>query len=267
MASSSLADGKRQREPSPELVNLLSDDEDSSPYDTPSKRSRTTGPSTSPQTPFTVYSNNTPSPTKSRHTDSTEEEQHIEPAGEAHSAFPEITNSYLADQYIPKTSTAEGVEYVNPKKFCLKPVHIKAWDKKHYVLFAEYLRQQFDPREFAAQTGLTIEEINYVFTGIVVNPLYDAKQATKRGDDYMEELRKEFRDSLAHDRPWGKPKNDESMIEGRLSKISNGGDVEIITTDGGKVKMARRALSEIDLKYLEQTLTEKDAKTIFGDRD
>jgi hypothetical protein len=266
MASSGLAGAKRQREPSAELVNLISDDEESSPYNTPSKRSRTTGPSKSPQTPCTVYTNDTPSPTKSRHIDSTEEEQHIESTPEAHSAFPQITSPYLADQYIPRTSTAEGVEFVSPKKFCLKPVHIKAWHRKHYKLFAEHLRQQFDPRTFAAQTGLSIQDINHVFTGVVVNPLYDAR-APKRADEYIEVLRKEFQSSGTADRPWGKPKQDGTMIEGRLNRISNRGDVEITTADGGKLKMTMKELSEIDLKCLEQTLTKEDAKTIFSDKD
>ena len=171
----------------------------------------------------------------------------------------------VADRYIPQTSTLTGIDYRDPSKFTVKPGYWQPWSSKEYATFAAHLRAQFDPEPFAQSTGRTVEEIQYVFTSLVVNPLYDAGEASRRGTEGMKETMEMFNNFSTPMRFWGKRHEDDCvMVSAELHCIADGGEVKLIDIKGSEVVMRLEDLSGRDVKYLKNKLTEEDKKKLWG---
>ena len=170
----------------------------------------------------------------------------------------------LADRYVPRT-LIEGVEYTNPQKFSIKPAFWKKWKARQYALLAEDMRFQFDPVPFSKATGLPIGEVRQVFSVIVCNPLYDAKEATRRGGEGMFEMMEFYQKYGTPNRPWSKDGKGAQRVAGELHRIT-AGLVEIILENGSKHTMKVNDLSVGDSKYLQETLTLKDQRMLWQDQ-
>lgn len=172
----------------------------------------------------------------------------------------------LADRCVPKTSTLEQVEYTNPQIFSLDPPYWKKWTAGNYRTFAEHLRQFFDPVMFAQKSGRPVEEVKHMYNCLLLNPLYDAEQACKRGEEGMEEVFALYRKSRAVYRPWGlkvEKGKEVSRFFGKLHGIKVGW-VQIESRESGdKQQLALSELTFADKKYLEQTLTAEDKKKMI----
>ncbi|KAK4546560.1 hypothetical protein LTR36_001777 [Oleoguttula mirabilis] len=159
----------------------------------------------------------------------------------------------LADQYVLRVSTIEQVEYLNARKFCVKPACWKRWTASDYASFADDLRQQFDPVSLARQRGIPVDEVQQVFSAIVCNPLYDAAEATRRGEEGMQQIFDLYNKYGTPSRVHGK--DGAKRIKGELAGIEQGVVVITGTTTGNKYKLPAEQLSEADLEYLEATVT------------
>lgn len=211
---------------------------------TPMKRST----STPPTSPIEKITNPTTPPPTLPTPDATPPEK----SALAH--IPEI-----ADRYVPRTSTAEGIDYTNLRLFCLKPPFWRRWSSKTYLDFAETLRLQFDPIPFAREHCMPVEEVRAVFSALVCNPLYDAKEARRRGEDGVEEMMALYNRFGTPRRPWG------GKVWGELDGVEKG-VVRLVCADGSKGQVGVGELSELDVKYLQDTLAENDASMLWGDR-
>jgi hypothetical protein len=167
----------------------------------------------------------------------------------------------LADRYIPKASTADGIQYTSPQKFSLKPAYWSAWRPKDYTTLAQHLCMQFDPVSLSQELNKPVEEISHMFFAVVRNPLIDAKVACKRGKDGMLEILAHYAEHGTTTRTWS-DKLGGKKIKGELSCVYKG-IVEIIREDGIKGGLALADLSEDDMKYLKKTLREEDAQSLF----
>ncbi|KAK5128044.1 hypothetical protein LTR85_005161 [Meristemomyces frigidus] len=166
----------------------------------------------------------------------------------------------LADQYIPRTSTAEQVEYSNPKKFCVKPAYWKRWDACTYASFANELRSQFDPVPFARKHRIPLEEVQEVFSAIVCNPLYDAAEAKRRGEEGMQELLDAYNKYGTPSRRWGKVGG--KIVEGELARIEEGVVVLTGRETGNKCKLPAVQLNDADIEDLRATVTESEMEML-----
>ncbi|TKA62147.1 hypothetical protein B0A55_10761 [Friedmanniomyces simplex] len=153
----------------------------------------------------------------------------------------------IAQRFAPKTSTAEGVEYTNPQKFSLKPPYWKRWSPQQYARFAEHLRGQFDPRPFAQEQGLPVEEIMHCFTSVVCNPLWDADVALRRGEEGMVAQMEAVGKYGTPSRSYGREK----------------GVVVLAIENGSKYRMRLVDLVEDDVKFLKELLSAKDKEVLW----
>lgn len=167
----------------------------------------------------------------------------------------------LADRYVAKTSTVEGIEYTNPKKFALKPAYWRRWTKRHYSAFAEHLRAKFDPLPFARETGIPVEEVKHLFSSLVCNPLYFADEAKKRGEEGMQEIMELYEKCGTRSRPWGVDENGGKKMVGELHGVAPG-IVKIILRNGSIGELKLSELSKYDERYLKETLTVEDIEEI-----
>ena len=118
------------------------------------------------------------------------------------------------------------------------------------------MRSQFDPLPFARQTGLPVDEVEHVFSALVCNPLYSAKEATKRGEEGMFEMMEFYAKYGTQTRQWGKDEEGAKQIRGELHDVGPG-LVEVILEDGAKDRLKLSELSRSDIKYLKETLTDE----------
>ncbi|KAK5133237.1 hypothetical protein LTR08_008072 [Meristemomyces frigidus] len=168
----------------------------------------------------------------------------------------------LASRYIPRLSTAEQVEYKNPHKFCVKPAFWKKWAPSDYTSLVKDLRSQFDPVPFAREHGIPVEEVQQIFTTVVCNPLYNAAEACRRGEEGMAEIFELYNKRSTVSRRWGR--QNFKRVAGELASVEQGVVVVTGAESGNKYELAMRELSVEDVKYLKETLTESDLK-LLGD--
>lgn len=166
----------------------------------------------------------------------------------------------LANQYIPETSTAEQVEYSNPQKFCVKPAFWRRWSSGMYASFASDLRRQFDPVPFAREHGIPVNEVQQVFSTVVCNPLYDAKEARRRGEEGLQELFDLFNKYATPSRWWSKDESE--MVRGELADIEEGVVIVTARKTGAKVNILAEHLSVADVKYLKATVDAHEMETL-----
>ena len=182
---------------------------------------------------------------------------------------PTIPTTETSSRFIP--TSHDGISYRDPRQFSLKPPFWRAWTPKQYIAFAESLRLQFDPRPFASESGLPIEEITSVFHAAVVNPLYFPKEAAKRGEEGMAEQMELFaaRKYATPRRYWGKGTGQREGREGKVFAEIKGlqkGKVELVSgREGNRVVLGVGELSEEDKKYLVDNLRDEDLAVLKGD--
>lgn len=167
----------------------------------------------------------------------------------------------LASRYIPRYSTEAGVDYVNPQKFCLKPPIWKKWTGREYEQLANELRSQFDPVPFAREHNLPVNEVQQVFSAVVINPLYHAAEAKRRGEAGMQEIMELHNAYGTPNRVWGKPGG--KRARGELTVVEEGAVVLALRLSGNKFTMKADELSDLDIKYLVDTLTAEDKCTLW----
>ncbi|KAK3066273.1 hypothetical protein LTR53_017450 [Teratosphaeriaceae sp. CCFEE 6253] len=169
----------------------------------------------------------------------------------------------LATRYIPQTSTADNVEYTNPQKFGIKPPYWKRWTPAHYGRFAEHLRSQFDPVPFAQEYQLPVEEVQHVFTSIVCDPLYDADEAIRRGEEGMVAIFSLSNKYGTPSRHWGRVIEEGKKVYGELAEVKTG-VVVLTTVAGNKKAILLTDLVGEDVVYLKQALSEKDKAVLWA---
>lgn len=247
--SAGLAAARTTAKRSADCIDLTSDDDEGGPTcsNPATKRPRTDGNATTRQaTPVTSLPTPDPTPQK--------------PKGLYD--HPEIAERYAA-------KTVDGVDHTNPQKFTLKPACWKSWKPRHYAKLAEHMRAQFNPFPFAEEEGLPVDEVKHVFSGLVCNPLYFADEATRRGEEGMGDLIELYTKYGTPTRAWGKPMivdGVKTAVYGELSRVS-AGKVELITRKGSKTTMKLSELTEVDKKYLKDTLTNSDKMTLWETND
>ena len=157
--------------------------------------------------------------------------------------------------------TEQGVDFVNPKKFCTKPAFWHQWPAKRYWQLAQELRNQFDPIPFARQFDIPVEEVQAHFTAVVVNPLYDAMEARRRGDEGIKELMKLYNKYGTQTRTWKAIKDKSQGVRGELSAVKPG-VVEVIDPEGSKVVIQAKNLTADDTKYLKPLLNDDELEML-----
>ncbi|KAI7471227.1 hypothetical protein KC351_g12220 [Hortaea werneckii] len=166
--------------------------------------------------------------------------------------------SASADRY--STIARNGVEISNSHKFCLKPPFWKRWTAAHYAQFADYLRAQFDPVPLARQWGITVEEIRAVFYAVVCNPLYDAEEATRRGEEGVMRLMEFAKRYGTPTRRGGKPGG--KRVRGEFDGVENGQVVVIGEATGKQYCISREELSQVDEEYLQHAMGEEGLSSL-----
>ncbi|KAI7287311.1 hypothetical protein KC345_g656 [Hortaea werneckii] len=167
--------------------------------------------------------------------------------------------SVSADRY--STIARNGVEISNSHKFCLKPPFWKRWTAAHYAQFADHLRAHFDPVPFARQWGIPVEEVRAVFYAVVCNPLYDAEEATRRGEEGGMRLMEVAKQYGTPTRRWGKPGG--KRIRGEFDGVKDGQVVVIGEATGNEYRVSREELSQVDEEYLQHAMGD-DGLSLLG---
>ncbi|GAB1739257.1 hypothetical protein NU219Hw_g4005t1 [Hortaea werneckii] len=166
--------------------------------------------------------------------------------------------SESADRY--NTIARDGVETRNSHRFCLKPPFWKRWSAAHYAQFADDLRAQFDPVPFARQWGIPVEEVRAVFYAVVCNPLYDAEEATRRGEEGVVRLMEFAKRHGTPTRRWGKQGG--KRVLGEFDGIKNGQVVVIGEATGKKYCISPEELSKLDEEYLRHAMGEDSLSSL-----
>ncbi|KAF2164670.1 hypothetical protein M409DRAFT_25064 [Zasmidium cellare ATCC 36951] len=164
-----------------------------------------------------------------------------------------------APRYLTTWSSEEGVEFKNPDKFCIKPPFYIRWQPHDYINLAEHIRYQFDPIPFARAADKPVEEVNIIAARLICNPLYDAGEAMKRGQEGIDEIKAAFRASATPSRPWAN-----RTIKGELDAIKTGGELRVICDDGSLEEIGVDQLDVTDTKYLDSTLSKGDWMLFYG---
>ena len=171
----------------------------------------------------------------------------------------------LAPQYIPRSSTLDKVEYSNPQKFSIKPPYWKRWTPPHYARFADHLRAQFNPTLFAQEYDIPIDEVQHVFWSLVCKPLYEAGEASKRGEEGMVAIIEMANKGGAQFRHWcgaTDPNDKTKSILGELAGVEKG--KVILTSSAGNKRVLRLDdLGDDDIAYLRKTLDKNDAGVLW----
>ena len=166
-------------------------------------------------------------------------------------------------RYVPRYSLEDGVEYVNPRIFGLKPAFWKRWEPKHYIAMAEELRYAFDPVPLAQRLKVPVEEVQHVFTSLLINPLYNAKEARKRGEDGMCEIFDAHNKYATPTRPWGKVgEKGAKRVFGELTGVAKS-TVMLTLKNGAKHQLGLSECGKEDIKYLRETLSRKRQDTLW----
>ncbi|KAK0262998.1 hypothetical protein B0A54_03871 [Friedmanniomyces endolithicus] len=173
----------------------------------------------------------------------------------------------IASRLIPKTSTAENIEYTNPQKFSLKPPYWKRWTPQHYARFAEHLQSQFDPLPFAREQNLPVDEVMHCFTSVVCQPLWDADTACRKGEEGMVAQMEAVGKFGTPSRWWGREVRDGERVVGRrvfgeLTGVERG-VVALATGDGSKCCLRLVDLGEEDVGFLKGMLSERDRGVLW----
>ncbi|KAI6869217.1 hypothetical protein KC343_g12690 [Hortaea werneckii] len=167
--------------------------------------------------------------------------------------------SESADRY--STIARNGVEISNSHKFCLKPPFWKRWTAAQYAQFADDIRAQFDPVPFAREWGIPVEEVRAVFYAVVCNPLYDAEEATRRGEEGVMRLMEFAKRHGTPTRRRGKPGG--KRVRGEFDGVKDGQVVVIGEATGNKYEISREELSQVDEEYLQHAMGE-DGLSLLG---
>ncbi|KAK1062984.1 hypothetical protein LTR74_009808 [Friedmanniomyces endolithicus] len=173
----------------------------------------------------------------------------------------------IAGRFIPKTSTAENIEYTNPQKFSLKPPYWKRWTPQHYARFAEHLQAQFDPLPFAREQNLPVDEVMHCFTSVVCKPLWDADTACRKGEEGMVAQMEAVGKYGTPSRWWGREVRDGERVVGRrvfgeLTGVERG-LVVLATGEGSKCCLRLVDLGEEDVGFLKGMLSERDRGVLW----
>ncbi|KAK0291040.1 hypothetical protein LTR35_001761 [Friedmanniomyces endolithicus] len=168
----------------------------------------------------------------------------------------------IASRFIPKTSTAENIEYTNPQKFSLKPPYWKRWTPQHYARFAEHLQAQFDPLPFAREQNIPVDEVMHCFTSVVCQPLWDADTAVRKGEEGMVAQMEAVGKFGTPSRWWGREVRDGERVVGRrvfgeLTGVERG-VVVLATGEGSKCCLRLVDLGEEDVGFLKGMLSGRD---------
>lgn len=149
------------------------------------------------------------------------------------------------------------------QSFSVKPPFWHRWPTSRYMRLAEHVREQFDPVPFAAQEGLTVEEVQHLFTAAVCEPLYDAAEETrKRCEKSMDDMFHALARGGEQVRLWG--------IQGKFAgqaELSGvrAGAVELLSKrDGHRIEMKWGQLSDGDRQYLEKSVTKEQMEMLRG---
>lgn len=167
----------------------------------------------------------------------------------------------LAPHHLPRTSTASDIVYTNPSLFSLSPPLWRKWTPAMYASFAAHLRTHFDPIPLSRQFHRPVEEIQHVFSALVVAPLEDAREATRRGEAGMREIREAFCRFGAGVRGWGS-----QGLRGWIDGVEEGA-VRVVLEDGTVRVLGVGELRGEDRGYLKGTLTEGDWGRVSGRKD
>ncbi|KAK4502764.1 hypothetical protein PRZ48_006190 [Zasmidium cellare] len=165
-----------------------------------------------------------------------------------------------APRFLTTYSTELGVEFKNPDKFCIKPPFYRRWQPQDYINLAEFMRYQFDPIPFARAADKPVEEINLIASRLIFNPLYNASEAMKRGQEGLDEVLAAFKEGGTISRSWGHDKN----IKGELDGVKTGGEIRLVCDDGSLDYLKIDQLDPTDTKYLDNTLSQRDWTIFFG---
>lgn len=167
----------------------------------------------------------------------------------------------IAERYVPKTSTAHNIEYTNPQKFSLKPAYCKAWKPDRYIRLAEYARNNIDLVTFARSEGMPVEEAQHHFHTLIINPLYDSNETSRRDKEGMLQITELYNKHGMPLRYYGRVKQGEKVIKkgvnGELTRVEKG-LVVLITANGSKHEMPLRELTAEDIGFLIDNLTGSD---------
>ncbi|KAK0934614.1 hypothetical protein LTR29_013815 [Friedmanniomyces endolithicus] len=174
----------------------------------------------------------------------------------------------IASRFVPKTSTAENIEYTNPQKFSLKPPYWKRWTPQHYARFAEHLQSQFDPLPFAREQNLPVDEVMHCFTSVVCKPLWDADTALRKGEEGMVAQMEAVGKYGTPLRWWGREVRDEGTVVGgrrvfgELTGVERG-VVVLATGEGSKCSLRLVNLGEEDVGFLKGMLSGRDRGVLW----
>ncbi|KXT00146.1 hypothetical protein AC578_3309 [Pseudocercospora eumusae] len=163
----------------------------------------------------------------------------------------------LADRYVPLTSADLGVEYRNPRKFCLKPPCWQKWTPWEYQEFGKWL-ETVDLTDIARKLNKPVQEIGCMLDNVAVVPLQDAAEASRRGVEGMTRWFELYGRYGTPTREWTV-----QQVRGELEKVSHDKIYLVVEKNGNRLELAREHLTNDDITWLKQNLPAADKKLFF----
>lgn len=166
---------------------------------------------------------------------------------------------YDLKELSPRYHTTYSTEFKNPEKFSIKPAFYIRWKAHDYINLAEHMRYQFNPIPFAREADKPVQEVDLIAARLVFNPLYDASEAMKRGEEGMKQILATFKKSATPSRVWA-----DKTVKGELDGIKTGGSLRLVLKDGSLKYLTFDELDATDTKYLDRTLSKGDWMLFYG---
>ncbi|KXT11304.1 hypothetical protein AC579_290 [Pseudocercospora musae] len=163
----------------------------------------------------------------------------------------------LADRYVPLTSADLGVEYRNPRKFCLKPPCWQKWTPREYQEFGKWLGT-VELTDIARKLNKPVQEVGCMLDNVAVVPLQDAAEASRRGVEGMMRWFERYGKYGTPTREWTG-----QQVRGELEKVSHDKIYLIVEKNGNRLELAREHLTNDDITWLKQNLITADKKLFF----
>ena len=173
----------------------------------------------------------------------------------------------VAARFVPVTSTADGFDVRNPHAFCMKPAFWQSWSGARYARFATWLLNTIDASDFALMENIPVEEVQQVFSTLVTKPLYDAREAMKRGEEGMREMFEFHAKEGTQARMWRQGVAGQKAFRGEIQGVDKGIVKVIVCHEGSLRGLPVRELGVEDKKYLKTVLRKEEWRMVFGGKE
>ena len=172
----------------------------------------------------------------------------------------------IAPQYVPVyVSPDSPVKLRDSKQFCINPPFWKRWPKDQYLALAHYLEENINLVPFAAEQGLTVEEVQHVYQAVVVEPLLqETDKLAAAGQKRIQTMFKTYDKTKGKTRrKWGDEGN---SVEGDLGGVRPG-IVQLIGKNADLIEVPFRKLNKVDQDFVLGIISEEEHAILTRQRD